>query len=100
MPLCHVGGISASIMCSIAVGAPIACYELFNPEKTVEALQSDPKPTWHSSVSTIQNATVAFLLDDADEHGVKDKDSVWEGHGLRMRGPTAPRPKGCRRPNR
>ena len=59
-----------------------ACDELFNPEKMVEALQSDPKPTWYSSVPTIHNATVAFLLDNADKYGVKD--GVWEGHGLRM----------------
>ena len=48
----------------------------------VEALQSDPKPTWYSSVPTIHNATVAFLLDNADKYGVKD--GVWKGHGLRM----------------
>ena len=82
MPLYHIGGISASIMCSIAVGASIACDGLFNPEKMVEALMTEPKPTWYSSVPTIHNATVAYLLDNAEKYGVKN--GVWDGHGMRM----------------
>jgi acyl-CoA synthetase (AMP-forming)/AMP-acid ligase II len=88
MPLFHIGGISASILCSIAVGASITCDGPYNPQLMVEALvKSVPKPTWYSSVPTIHNATVAFLRDNAHTHTVRD--GVWVGsgassHGLRM----------------
>ena len=83
MPLFHIGGISASILCSIAVGASITCDGPYNPEFMVKALRdSVPKPTWYSSVPTIHNATVAYLKDNKDEYGVVD--GVWKGSGLRM----------------
>lgn len=83
MPLFHIGGISASILCSIAVGASITCDGPYGPELMVEALKdSVPRPTWYSSVPTIHNATVAFLNDNAEQYGVAA--GVWGGSGLRM----------------
>ena len=83
MPLFHIGGISASILCSLAVGASITCDGPYNPEMMAKALMdSVPKPTWYSSVPTIHNATVAYLKDNAEEYGVVD--GVWKGSGLRM----------------
>ena len=87
MPLFHIGGLSASVLCSIAVGASITCDSLdrYNPEQMVEALSNSvPRPTWYSSVPTIHNATVAFLNDNAEKYGVHD--GVWTSgqHSLRM----------------
>ena len=83
MPLFHIGGISASILCSLAMGASITCDGPYNPELMVKALMNSvPKPTWYSSVPTIHNATVAYLEDNAEEYGVLD--GVWKGAGLRM----------------
>ena len=77
MPLFHIGGLSASIMCSISVGASVTCDGAFNPELMVKALMSTPKPSWYSSVPTIHNATVAFLTANSSEYGVQD--GVWHG---------------------
>ena len=92
MPLFHIGGISASILCSIAAGSSICCdNEAYNPENMVAALAlSKPKPTWYSAVPTIHNATVSFIREMA---GSSDKlksfgiseNGIWEdGHSLRM----------------
>ncbi|MDR6232423.1 AMP-binding protein [Pseudomonas oryzihabitans] len=83
MPLDHIGGLSASILCSIAVGASVTCEGLYNPQGMVEALMhSNPKPTWYSAVPTIHNATVRYLQDNSaiylDCHG------RWHEHGLRF----------------
>jgi len=81
MPLDHIGGLSASILASVAVGAAISCDGAYTPEGMVAALsEADPKPTWYSAVPTIHNATVRHLHEQAlvDAHG------VWHGHGLRL----------------
>ena len=92
MPLFHIGGISASILCTLASGGSCCCDgEPFNPERMIDALSlSQPQPTWYSSVPTIHNATVTFLKDVASSTpkytklGV-DKNGVWtKGHSLRM----------------
>ncbi len=81
MPLDHIGGLSASILCSVAVGAAITCDGSYTPQGMVEALSvSNPRPTWYSAVPTIHNATVRYLQDS----GLIDADGTWPDHGLRM----------------
>lgn len=92
MPLFHIGGISASILCSIAAGSAVCCdNRSFSPENMIDVLAlSKPQPTWYSSVPTIHNATVNYIRDMASvseklkSYGVQDN-GVWkEGHSLRM----------------
>eukprot|EP00986_Skeletonema_menzelii_P004528 scaffold1545_cov124-Skeletonema_menzelii.AAC.11 len=92
MPLFHIGGISASILCTLTSGGAVSCDpDPFDPSRMVEALGlSNPQPTWYSSVPTIHNATVSFLknIASSDEKynnmGV-GSDGVWtKGHSLRM----------------
>ena len=92
MPLFHIGGISASILCTLTSGGAVSCDpDPFDPSRMVEALGlSNPQPTWYSSVPTIHNATVSFLknIASSDEKynsmGV-GTDGVWaKGHSLRM----------------
>jgi acyl-CoA synthetase (AMP-forming)/AMP-acid ligase II len=92
MPLFHIGGISASILCSIAAGSSICCDDkTFSPENMIDALAlSNPQPTWYSSVPTIHNATVDYIRNMArisqklKSYGVQDT-GVWkEGHSLRI----------------
>eukprot|EP00594_Rhizosolenia_setigera_P007038 CAMPEP_0178952316 /NCGR_PEP_ID=MMETSP0789-20121207/7736_1 /TAXON_ID=3005 /ORGANISM="Rhizosolenia setigera, Strain CCMP 1694" /LENGTH=1269 /DNA_ID=CAMNT_0020633331 /DNA_START=617 /DNA_END=4426 /DNA_ORIENTATION=- len=92
MPLFHIGGISASILCSIAAGATICCDgEAYNAENMVDALAvSNPQPTWYSSVPTIHNATVSFIRSMASEneklrsYGISEN-GIWKsGHSLRF----------------
>ena len=83
MPLDHIGGLSASILCSIAVGASVTCEGLYNPQAMVDALmESKPRPTWYSAVPTIHNATLRYLRDNADIY--LDKSGCWRDHDLRM----------------
>jgi len=93
MPLFHIGGISASILCSLATGGAVCCDgEPFDPGRMVDALAiSNPQPTWYSSVPTIHNTTVAFLRDHAKNdpkyagYGIDVNTGIWEkGHSLRM----------------
>jgi acyl-CoA synthetase (AMP-forming)/AMP-acid ligase II len=93
MPLFHIGGISASIICTMASGGTVCCDgEPFDPSRMVDALAiSNPQPTWYSSVPTIHNATVNFLKEHAGKdskfarYGIDVKTGVWErGHSLRM----------------
>ncbi|MRV72593.1 AMP-binding protein [Duganella sp. FT92W] len=83
MPLDHIGGLSASLLCSIAVGASVTCEGLYNPQAMVEALsESNPRPTWYSAVPTIHNATVRYLRDQAGDS--LEANGRWRDHGLRM----------------
>lgn len=91
MPLFHIGGISASILCTLASGGSVACDgEPFDPSRMVDALAiSNPQPTWYSSVPTIHNATVSFMREHNQDdpkfarYGI-DKNGIWEkGHALR-----------------
>ncbi|MGY3958527.1 AMP-binding protein [Aeromonas popoffii] len=83
MPLDHIGGLSASILCSVAVGATITCDGIYQPEAMAKALSlSNPRPTWYSSVPTIHNGTVRYLLDNAEAY--LDQAGRWQGHNLRM----------------
>jgi hypothetical protein len=92
MPLFHIGGISASILCTLAAGGSVCCdNEPFDPGRMVDAMAlSKPQPTWYSSVPTIHNATVNFLKAQASQdprykaYGI-DSSGVWmKGHSLRM----------------
>jgi len=92
MPLFHIGGIAASIMCTMATGGAVCCDgEGYNPERMIDALAiSNPQPTWYSAVPTIHNSTVSFLKTMAEEsetlqnYGIS-KDGIWkEGHSLRF----------------
>jgi len=92
MPLFHIGGISASILCTLASGGSASCdSEPFSPDRMVDALaKSNPQPTWYSSVPTIHNATVNFIKNAAagdpkyEQYGI-DKEGIWtKGHSLRM----------------
>ncbi|KKW82035.1 AMP-dependent synthetase [Acinetobacter sp. AG1] len=83
MPLDHIGGISASILASLSVGAAITCEGLYNPQLMAEALvQSNPKPTWYSAVPTIQLATLRYLHENREKY--LDHDGVWSEHNLRL----------------
>jgi len=89
MPLFHIGGISASVLCSLAVGASVTCDgELYNPERMIDALaKSVPQPTWYSAVPTIHNSTATLLREEPAKfksYGV-GANGVWKtGHSLRM----------------
>lgn len=83
MPLDHIGGLSASLLCSVAAGASVTCEGAYNPQAMVEALMdSSPRPTWYSAVPTIHNATARYLRDNADT--CLDQNGRWHHHGLRM----------------
>ncbi|WP_415882955.1 AMP-binding protein [Neptuniibacter sp. QD34_54] len=83
MPLDHIGGISASILCSLSVGASITCDGFYTPQGMVAALaESNPRPTWYSAVPTIHNATIRFLNDRSDSY--LGPDGEWHAHNLRM----------------
>eukprot|EP00588_Corethron_pennatum_P012659 CAMPEP_0194265640 /NCGR_PEP_ID=MMETSP0169-20130528/814_1 /TAXON_ID=218684 /ORGANISM="Corethron pennatum, Strain L29A3" /LENGTH=1665 /DNA_ID=CAMNT_0039006149 /DNA_START=543 /DNA_END=5540 /DNA_ORIENTATION=+ len=94
MSLFNIGGISASILCTLASGGSVSCDgEEFDPDRMVDALHlSNPQPTWYSSVPTVHNATVAFLKNAVpgspkhSSYGIKS-DGTWpkgKGHSLRM----------------
>ena len=92
MPLFHIGGLSASVLCTLVSEGQLCCDDQpFDPSRMVDALAiSNPQPTWYSSVPTIHNATVSFLKDHAkddakfSEYGI-GKDGVWKkGHSLRQ----------------
>ncbi|WP_045883392.1 AMP-binding protein [Pseudomonas chlororaphis] len=83
MPLDHIGGLSASLLCSVAAGASITCEGLYDPQGMVQALMhSNPRPTWYSAVPTIHNATLRYL----QEHSATylDRQGRWPDHGLRV----------------
>ena len=92
MPLFHIGGISASILCTLTSGGAVSCDgQPFDPSRMVDAFRvSRPQPTWYSSVPTIHNATVNFLKNIAPSdpkykaYGI-DSNGIWsKGHSLRM----------------
>lgn len=64
MPLFHIGGLSASILATLSVGASVKCLAKFSPADFVEALSATPQPTWYSAVPTIHNAVVVYIRDN------------------------------------
>lgn len=94
MPLFHIGGISASILGTMAVGGQVTCMNAFEPSLFLSALageaygnkrdavkpaQDGPRPTWYSAVPTIHVAAVNYLqsatIDNYRDVG-KDKSSI------------------------
>ena len=92
MPLFHIGGLSASVLCTLVSGGSLCCEkEPYDAGRMVEALAaSRPQPTWYSAVPTIHTATVAFLRDHARADPrfagyAIEGGGVWaKGHGLRL----------------
>ncbi len=92
MPLFHIGGISASILCTVTSGGAVSCDpDPFDPSRMVQALgMSNPKPTWYSSVPTIHNTTVSFLKNVASNDEKYNRlgvgtNGIWaRGHSLRV----------------
>lgn len=100
MPLFHIGGLAASVLCTVASGGALCCEtEPYNSARMVEALAiSNPRPTWYSAVPTIHNSTVNFIKSiaaDGDPNYVAygiQTNGVWKranhagepGHCLRM----------------
>ncbi|WP_343594994.1 AMP-binding protein [Acinetobacter sp.] len=83
MPLDHIGGISASILASLSVGAAITCDGTYNPQLMAEALvNSNPKPTWYSAVPTIQLSTLRYV--HANKEKYLNDDGTWSEHNLRL----------------
>ena len=66
MPLFHIGGLSGSILASLAAGAQISCLASFSAVGMVDALAADPRPTWYSAVPTIHMLAVKHF----DESGI------------------------------
>jgi len=73
MPLFHIGGLSASILATLATGGSVTCLDAFSPEKFTAALAAEPQPTWYSAVPTIHMAVVNHLKDEgiAPKHSLR-----------------------------
>ena len=89
--LFHIGGLSASILCTLVAGGSVYCNNmLYNARRMVEVRAlSRPRPTWHLAVITIHNTMFAFIRDDGGREprldGYEIKGGVWgKGHGLRL----------------
>jgi acyl-CoA synthetase (AMP-forming)/AMP-acid ligase II len=78
MPLFHIGGLSASIIGSMAVGAQVTCMSAFDPAHFFSALSGQayggdgnealgPQPTWYSAVPTIHVAVLNHLQTSAND---------------------------------
>lgn len=65
MPLFHIGGLSGSILASLAAGGQISCLPAFTSAGMVDALAAEPRPTWYSAVPTIHMLMVKHF----DERG-------------------------------
>jgi acyl-CoA synthetase (AMP-forming)/AMP-acid ligase II len=67
MPLFHIGGLSCSILATIASGASVTCMPKFDAQAFLDILiNGEPQPTWYSAVPTIHLAVLnhAASLDD------------------------------------
>jgi len=65
MPLFHIGGLSGSVLASLAAGGQISCLPIFTAVGMVDALAAEPRPTWYSAVPTIHMLMVKHF----DERG-------------------------------
>eukprot|EP00931_Biecheleriopsis_adriatica_P056802 TRINITY_DN33685_c0_g1_i1.p1 TRINITY_DN33685_c0_g1~~TRINITY_DN33685_c0_g1_i1.p1 ORF type:complete len:1438 (+),score=217.99 TRINITY_DN33685_c0_g1_i1:39-4352(+) len=62
MPLFHIGGLSASILATLATGGSVICMSGFRPEEFLEnVLHGASRPTWYSAVPTIHMAVLPHL---------------------------------------
>lgn len=79
MPLYHIGGLSASILATLAAQSSVTCLAgQFAAEAFVDLLSSHvedkwPLPTWYSAVPTMHNALVAHLSTRVEplKHGIR-----------------------------
>lgn len=73
MPLFHIGGLSASVLATLASGGSVTCLDSFSAEKFNTALAAEPQPTWYSAVPTIHMAVVNYLKDEkiAPNHSLR-----------------------------
>jgi|TARA_B110000196_G_C21142020_1_gene664371 acyl-CoA synthetase (AMP-forming)/AMP-acid ligase II len=73
MPLFHIGGLSASVLATLASGGSVTCLDSFSAEKFNAALAAEPQPTWYSAVPTIHMAVVNYLKDEkiAPNHSLR-----------------------------
>lgn len=91
MPLFHIGGLSASILATLAVGGQVTCMSAFEPSHFFAALagnsyggskatQDGPRPTWYSAVPTIHVAVLNYLhaatIDHSNEVGKASKSGI------------------------
>ena len=76
MPLHHIGGLSVSLLASLAAGGQVTCMRTFAPDAFVRALgppdgaaegaavnsaEATAPPTWYSAVPTMHTALVAHV---------------------------------------
>ena len=64
MPLFHVGGISASVLATLAAGASVILMSGFKPAEFANALVAGSpitRPTWYSAVPTIHLALMQYV---------------------------------------
>lgn len=63
MPLFHIGGLSASILATLASGGSTICMPGFQPDSFARMLcrSSGPQPTWYSAVPTIHLALLQHV---------------------------------------
>lgn len=68
MPLFHIGGLSASILATLASGGSVICMPGFQPDAFAKMLcrSPDPQPTWYSAVPTIHLAVMHHVQQDSD----------------------------------
>lgn len=66
MPLFHIGGLSASIMATLAVGAQVTCLGSFSAADFAAALAQEPRPTWYSAVPTIHMLVANHFRDSGE----------------------------------
>jgi len=95
MPLFHIGGLSASIIGSMTVGAQVTCMSAFDPAHFFSALSGQayggdcieplgPQPTWYSAVPTIHVAALNHLQTSANDGTGLGKGGKAGFHNLRF----------------
>lgn len=60
---CSIGGISASLLGSLAVGSQVVCLGAFSAAAFLRALHAMPQPSWYSAVPSIHMAVVNAMSD-------------------------------------
>jgi len=61
MPLFHIGGLSASLLATLASGGSVICMPGFQPEEFLNCITGELQPTWYSAVPTIHMALLQHL---------------------------------------
>jgi acyl-CoA synthetase (AMP-forming)/AMP-acid ligase II len=76
MPLFHIGGLSCSILATVASKASVICCHKFDAQVFYDTIVTDNavKPTWYSAVPTIHVAVLQY--GNAISRGAKPKHSL------------------------